>query len=294
MRAAPVPIVQRTGTPIIDRNLDDIQEAFKRLRAGAGQSVSQDLTFNVRGGEGAEPTTQLPRFAITDAIGRATVSGTGTATLLTLAAPYRSGEITLNTDLDLYSIDQRGWKDGQDLHLFVDGLHPEPPSAVFTLKHNPSDAGGGGVYVGECLSTGEGMDATWARPVALWLKRRARLNRWQLMAACGPIGRSHAGILDATLTGSGPTRRISVPPGTKRAKLTPATAETVYGIDPTGFFEGDSLKLVIYGGAFPVTLVNLDGTASQLALYESPTEETIDTTTVLDFLRIDGKWWQEG
>jgi hypothetical protein len=145
--------------------------------AGASDGVHGHLS-------GLSDPGQHPRYAITDAIGTATVSGSGTSTRLALAAPFRSGEMTLtDTILVLYGIDPTGWSDGQVLELFVDSLHPGSPSSNLTLVHIAGNSDGSDIYVGVNLATGAGQDATYTRPVALKLKRRARLNRWQLMEA---------------------------------------------------------------------------------------------------------------
>jgi hypothetical protein len=96
---------------------------------------------------------------------------------LALAAPYRSGEITLTDNVVLYGIDPEGWSDGQVLELFVDGCTPATP---LTLVHlGLSD--GSQVYAGVNLSTGSGQNKTFSRPVAMLLKRRA--DHWRLMYA---------------------------------------------------------------------------------------------------------------
>jgi hypothetical protein len=144
--------------------------------SGAPTGRHQDLS-------GRELENQHPRFALTDAIGTATITGSGTATRLVLANPYRSGEISIADNVLLYGIDPTGWSDGQELELFVDGLHPGSPTYALTLVHLPSNADGSDIYVGVNLATGSGANTTFTRPVALVFKRRARLNRWQFMGS---------------------------------------------------------------------------------------------------------------
>jgi hypothetical protein len=103
---------------------------------------------------------------------------------LVLAAPYRSGEITPDGAVLVYGIDPTNWSDGQEFVLFVDGLRPDgSPVLEFTFIHLPGNSDGSDVYVGVDLETGDGQNATYTRPVVLRLKRRARLNRWQLVEA---------------------------------------------------------------------------------------------------------------
>jgi hypothetical protein len=112
--------------------------------------------------------------------------------------------------------------------------------------------------------------------------------------ALGPLGRVHMGIPDATLTGTGTTRRIAMPANASQAKVTPTTSEAVYGIDPTGFLEGDPVKVVIY--ATPtntVTLVHLDTTSSQMFLDGVTKNITCSKTTILKFMRLDDLWRRE-
>jgi hypothetical protein len=73
--------------------------------------------------------------------------------------------------------------------------------------------------------------------------------------------------------------------------LTPAAIETIYGIDPTGFLEGDSIKLVIYGAVgYPVTLVHMGGASSEMFIDDATKDAGLDATTVVNFIRIDGTW----
>jgi hypothetical protein len=133
---------------------------------------------------GRELAEQHPRFAITDVIGTATIAGSGTLTRLVLAAPYRSGEITPTGAVVIYGVDPTDWSDGQEFVLFVDGLRPDgSPVLEFTFVHLHGNSDGSDVYVGVDLETGDGQNATYTRPVVLRLKRRARLNRWQLVEA---------------------------------------------------------------------------------------------------------------
>jgi hypothetical protein len=110
----------------------------------------------------------------------------------------------------------------------------------------------------------------------------------------GPLGRVHMGIPAAALTGTGTTRRIAMPANASQAKVTPTTSEVVYGIDPTGFLEGDPVKVAIY--ATPtntVTLVHLDTTSSQMFLDGVTKNITCSKTTILKFMRLDDLWRRE-
>jgi len=150
---------------------------FELAITGAATGRHPDLS-------GRELAEQHPRFAITDVIGTATIAGSGTLTRLVLAAPYRSGEITPDGAVLVYGIDPTNWSDGQEFVLFVDGLRPDgSPVLEFTFIHLPGNSDGSDVYVGVDLETGDGQNATYTRPVVLRLKRRARLNRWQLVEA---------------------------------------------------------------------------------------------------------------
>lgn len=106
------------------------------------------------------------------------------------------------------------------------------------------------------------------------------------------FGRVHTPWGVATVTGAGITRALVMPADSNRAIFTPTFNEVIYGIDPTDFVDGDSIKLLIRGGVgTTVTLVHLAGTAgvgTSMDIYEIANggkNVTIDAPAILNFTR---------